>query len=319
MPLPVTFATLTAGNQQLALFDTQFAALGALVRIPCTASGSNAVVLTPLNNTPSVTTYAAGPIFVWTQAQTSTGPVTIQVGGLSALAALKQNGALAVGASDLVGGNAYQAYYQPATNSMIVDVMAASGGGGGTGAGALLSSIVYTTSQTVTIPAGATKAYIKMWGATGGSGGVSNAVSQGSGAGGYLEKYLTSLTPGNTFLFTVGSAGSAGPTNGAGGSGTQTTLISGTQTLPASLICNPSLGTPAGYGNNNVPAGGTATGGDVNVTGQQGGIPSSLSNVAGGAGGKNFYSLGANGVTYGPGAGAGNPGNPGGMIIQWLT
>ena len=318
MTLPVTFATLTAGNQLLALFDTQFAAIGALVRQPCTASGSNNVVLTPLNAQPTITTYVAGPLFSWTQAQTSTGPVTIQVGGLSALPALKQNGAVPVGSSDLVGGNAYQAYYQPASNSMIVDVLSPGGGGGG-GAGALLSSVVYLTSQTVTIPAGATKAYIKMWGATGGSGGVSNAVSQGSGAGGYLEKFLTNLTPGNTFVFTAGAAGSAGPTNAAGGNATVTQLVAGTQSLVASLICNGSNGTPGGYGSSNIPSGGTATGGDINLTGQQGAAGATDANNIGGAGGQTFYSQGAPGVSYGSGSGAGNSGNPGGMIVQWLT
>ena len=75
MSLPVIFATLAAGDQNLSLFDTQFAALGALVVIPCAASGQNAVVLTPNANTPTVAAYSdLSPIFTWKQAQTFLPP-----------------------------------------------------------------------------------------------------------------------------------------------------------------------------------------------------------------------------------------------------
>src|SRR5258708_40012863 len=110
MTLPVTFATLAAGNQNLALIDTQFAAIGALSVIPCTATGQNAVVLTPNANTPIITGYTdLTPVFAWKQAQTSSGAVTIQVIGQPALNAYKNNGQTAMGSGDLQAGFAYQA------------------------------------------------------------------------------------------------------------------------------------------------------------------------------------------------------------------
>lgn len=125
MSLPVIFATLAAGDQNLSLFDTQFAALGALVVIPCAASGQNAVVLTPNANTPTVAAYSdLSPIFTWKQAQTSTSAVTLQVaGGLSALTAYKNNGQTACGANDLIAGAVYQAAYSAALGGFVVNVV----------------------------------------------------------------------------------------------------------------------------------------------------------------------------------------------------
>lgn len=129
MSFPITFGTLAAGPQPLSDFDTQFAAVGALVQIPCAATGQNAVVLTPSANTPTISAYTNyAPVFGWTQAQTSTGAVTIQVaGGLAALNAYKNNGATAVGTSDLVAGSAYRAFFVQTLNSgaggFVVDVV----------------------------------------------------------------------------------------------------------------------------------------------------------------------------------------------------
>ena len=129
MALPVTFATLPAGNEPLSLIDQQFAALGALTTIPCTASGQNAVVLTPAANTPTINAYTPeAPRFGWTQAQTSTGAVTLQLtGGLAALNAYKNNGQSAVGSSDLVAGASYTAYFLSTLNAgaggFVVDVV----------------------------------------------------------------------------------------------------------------------------------------------------------------------------------------------------
>jgi hypothetical protein len=179
----------------------------------------------------------------------------------------------------------------------------------------LISVVNYLASQTITVPVGCTRAWARMWGATGGSGGVSNGTSGGTGAGGYLEKYLTGLTPGNTLVFTQGAAGAAGASgNSTGGPGTVTTLASGTQTIPL-LTCNGSLGSVGGApGVGAATAGATATGGDVNITGQSG----IISNSQVSPGGSNQFSEGATGVTAAATA-AGNPGNPGGMIVEWYS
>ncbi len=131
MPLPVTFGTLTGGNQNLSLFDTQFAAVAALGIIPCAASGQNAVALTPNTNTPTISSYTdLAPAFVFVAAQTSSGPVTINVAGLGARNAYKFNGATQVGSGDFVAGQMYKATPLQALNAgaggFVVDVIPAS-------------------------------------------------------------------------------------------------------------------------------------------------------------------------------------------------
>lgn len=118
MPLPVTFATLTQGNQPLSLLDTQFAAIGTLVTIPCTATGQNSIVLTPLPNTPAFSNYTTlSPSFSFVQQQTTTGAVTIQISGLTPLSAYGSNGGVALGSGDMTAGNTYQCVYNPTLNT----------------------------------------------------------------------------------------------------------------------------------------------------------------------------------------------------------
>jgi hypothetical protein len=111
MALPVTFATLAAGNQPLSLFDTQFAAIAALGYIPCAASaGPNAISLTPFASMPVVTSYPdLAPSFVFAAAATSTGGVTLNVSGVGARNGYKWNGAQALGSGDIVSGGIYKA------------------------------------------------------------------------------------------------------------------------------------------------------------------------------------------------------------------
>ena len=123
----------------------------------------------------------------------------------------------------------------------------------------LIAVNVYTSSQTITVPAGATRARVHM---AGGSGGAQNW-GTGGAAPGALMKWLTGLTPGNTLVFTRGAAGAATPT--AGGA---STLASGTQTI-ATLTANGG-GVGNGGTNGGMSTGGTASGGDINITGQSG-------------------------------------------------
>jgi hypothetical protein len=189
------------------------------------------------------------------------------------------------------------------------------------------STVYYTASATITIPAG--QAWVRMWGASGASGsGSATTYQQGSpgvGAPGYLEKSLTGLTPGNTLIYTRGAAGVPAVGGGNGGNGTASTLASGTQTI-ATLTANGSNGTPA-YGGSPVGSpGGTATGGDINQTGQPGttcvpiyGEPSGVGtgiSILGyfpGVGGRNGPASGPDGAITSPG----HPGNPGSMIVSW--
>src|SRR5229473_5338821 len=110
MPLPVTFATLTGGNDPLTLFDTQFAAVAALGSIPCAAAGQNSIALSPLSNAPTISSYPdLAPSFVFAAAQTSNGSVTINVNLAGARNAYKWNGQQLCGAGDIIAGNVYRA------------------------------------------------------------------------------------------------------------------------------------------------------------------------------------------------------------------
>lgn len=118
MALPIVFGALTGGNQPLSDFDTQFAAVAALGAIPCAASGQNVISITPLANTPTVSSYVdLQPSFVFVAAQTSNGSVTANVAGLGARNVYKWNGQQLCGAGDIVAGSTYRLTPLQALNS----------------------------------------------------------------------------------------------------------------------------------------------------------------------------------------------------------
>ena len=202
--------------------------------------------------------------------------------------------------------------------------------GGGSSSGTLISVVSYTSSQTVTIPTGATQAYVELWGGTGGSGG-NNIAGNGSATGGggaYLEKYLTGLTAGNTLALTIGAGGTAGvgstTTPTAGGNGGSSTLGSGTQTI--STLTSPGGG-GSGIGNSGIFGSGAsiATGGDFNTTGGWGNnqptvvsgalLQAVIGGVTGGA--KSFGAKGNQYIYCGTTPSSGYVGTAGGCTIYW--
>lgn len=207
----------------------------------------------------------------------------------------------------------------------LIDSGAACGGGG-----TLVSIQVFTSSQTITIPATATKAAVYMCGGSGGSGGaggVNPGASGGSGAGGYLFKYETAWTPGNTVVYTQGALGAAGAaTPTAGGNGGASTLATGTQTI-TTLTANGSNGSAAAVTGSTSAgtAGGTATNGDWNAPAVSGG-PGFLADLNAIAASAALGGFGGGGPSCAPGAAgtagtgvAGNAGNPGRLTIWWFT
>jgi hypothetical protein len=110
---------------------------------------------------------------------------------------------------------------------------------------------VFTSSGTFTVPTGVTavKVTVVGGGGNGGAGNVSTSSPGGGGGGGVAIRYITGLTPGNTVAVTVGGVG-------------------GTSSFGA--YCSATGGvTPALNGAGG--AGGTATGGDINLSGGTGG------------------------------------------------
>lgn len=111
---------------------------------------------------------------------------------------------------------------------------------------------VFTSSGTFTIPAGVTK--VKLY-VTGGGGDGNSLYPQYLGAaGGTSIGYLT-VVPANTITITVGAAGS----NSAGGSST------------AVYLTTTFTGSGGGYGGlNQLPSGGSGSGGQLNIIGGSG-------------------------------------------------
>lgn len=110
MGLPVTFGPLTAA--QMSQLDSNFQAVGALTTVQCTATGTNAIVLTPVANQPVVSAYGLPyPVkFGFTAAASSTGNVTLEVGSLGFLPVYTQAGVQAT-TSTLANGNYYEVVY----------------------------------------------------------------------------------------------------------------------------------------------------------------------------------------------------------------
>src|SRR5215472_4294070 len=106
MSYPTVFANLAGGVQPASLLDTMFNICGQQGNIPCTASGTNAITLTPDTNFFLPTAYANYGMFSFSSAGSSTGPVTLQVGGLGFLRVFTL-GSFQANANDIIGGETY--------------------------------------------------------------------------------------------------------------------------------------------------------------------------------------------------------------------
>ncbi|MDE2105793.1 MAG: hypothetical protein KGL39_51690 [Patescibacteria group bacterium] len=149
--------------------------------------------------------------------------------------------------------------------------------------GALSASQLFQTflaSGTYTIPSSSIK--ITAVGAGGGGAGTNGgatAAPSGGGAGAALIKYLSGLTVGNTLSVTIGTRGTGGGTaNSGGGNGGDTIIASGTQTISTLTAGGGhAASSPTGASG----AGGTATGGDINMQGNGGNAaPTGIGGVA---------------------------------------
>jgi len=209
----------------------------------------------------------------------------------------------------------------------------------------------YTTAgnYTFTVPPGVSSITVSAWGAggAGGSGNSSNAAMGGGGGGAFATKVISPVTPGTTYLLTVGAGGlpngvsttpptTAGQSffgNGTAGNsfGSQLLAASGSfgtsaigGTGGSSALCLPVAGAYSG-GNGAAPAalssggggGGSAGGGG---TGTNAGSPVNASPGLGGAAGTLYVgasggaggSSNANGIAGNvPGGGGGGKGNLG--------
>ncbi len=117
MTLPVTFASLTGPN--LTMLDQNFAALGQLTPIPCAVTGTDALVLTPATNTPTVVAYVDLMQFTCIIANDNTAGVTARIGSLAVLTCYQDTpaGPVALDSGDLQAGNFLTLVYDSALNT----------------------------------------------------------------------------------------------------------------------------------------------------------------------------------------------------------
>jgi len=178
------------------------------------------------------------------------------------------------------------------------------------------ATVYASSSGTFTIPAGITRLKVTVIG--GGGGGGNRTDGGGGGGGGAAIKWLTSVTPGNTLMYSVGAGGA---TNASGSS---SSVSSGTQSI--STISATGGAAPAGAaGEIGCGYGGAGSGGDLNISGNAGayrgfndGNSGGGSLYAGGGAGANNVGAGRQaGQPYGGGGGAQNAGATGVIVFEY--
>jgi hypothetical protein len=191
-----------------------------------------------------------------------------------------------------------------------LDIFGVPGGGGG---GQPFTPVTHyyqgVGAFTETIPVGATKLTAEVGGPGGGGGGVA---SGGAGSGALAQRTFT-LTPANwgqTFAVTITAGGTPGNQylGWSGNTGVASTISNGSFPVGVAMVGGPGIG---GNGNGPGSPGGTASGGDTNISGvagQANGYPGGPGVVGraivSGAGGHAAIGDGNPGPAGGNGAGA---------------
>jgi hypothetical protein len=111
MTWPTTFGTLLGGDEPLSLFDGMFNQTAAMIQIPCSASGNNAVSLTPLINCPALAAYNELGGYRFRANGNSSAAVTAQFNGLGFLPVYHADGVTQANIGDLVSGQEYVLIY----------------------------------------------------------------------------------------------------------------------------------------------------------------------------------------------------------------
>lgn len=188
-------------------------------------------------------------------------------------------------------------HISPATGSeIIID---------GFGGGGLSSVQTFTSSGTWTKPSGISKVIVEVQGAGGsGSSSGTGANISGGGGGGYSRKFID-VSSISSATITVGSGG-AGKSSGAGNDGGDSIWSDGTNTITANG------GPGATIIEYDDTQGGSATGGDINITGGIGHAGGGNGSIGGGSilgsGGWGGWTGESNRILVGNGYGGGGGG-----------
>jgi hypothetical protein len=116
MTYPTVFANLAAGTQPASLLDTMFNQAGFQGNIACTATGTNAITLTPNSNFFLPAAYTNYQMVSFTPAATSTGAVTAQIAALGQRQVFNPSGVQA-NVGDIALGNIYVMTFASSLNS----------------------------------------------------------------------------------------------------------------------------------------------------------------------------------------------------------
>jgi hypothetical protein len=177
---------------------------------------------------------------------------------------------------------------------------------------------ILTSGTSYTTPVNCTDIYVEIVGGGGGGGGADNddvtygSAAGGGGSGAYVAKYFA-VTGNTAYTYAIGAGGSGGANNGSNGTAGQNT------TFTVSGVTITAGG--GGFGNGllskdntsyaNCGAGGTATNGDINVSGNPGTVPAGnkLNAQIGGNGGPSYFGGAGKGQVASSGS------NPAGAVV----
>lgn len=143
------YANLQDGLQPVTLWDSSLADTGLLGAIPCSATGTNAITLTPLPAAfaPNVASYSNYLLFSFIPFANSTGALTIRVGTLAFLNVYKTDGVTQAGAGDFQNKSFVILGYNSALNSNAGGFQIIATGSSTAGGSGLVQ--VTTSSQTI--------------------------------------------------------------------------------------------------------------------------------------------------------------------------
>ncbi|GEM_PF-2008300 len=231
-----------------------------------------------------------------------------------------------------VGGNAVSTFsFNLSPDPYCATVTVTKTGGSGPG---LPTSQTFNSSTTWTAPAGVTSVMVEIWGSGGGGGSNDSGGGAGGGGGGAYSLQVVSVTPGNNYTVTIGTAGRYQPGGDSWFSTTGTVLAKGggdgrnaSASAPgngaAGGAASGGIGTAKWSGGNGAtgfyPAGpGTGGGGGSAYTTANGGNASGSTGGAGtGAGGTGNESWGF--APGGGGAGGGGAGAAGRVVLSYTA
>lgn len=102
--------------EQMQYLDLMFNQAASMMSVPCSASGTNAISLTPLVNCPNLSAYSELGGYRFKAIGNSTGPVTAQYNGLGFLNVYHADGLTQCSTGDFISGQQYVLTYSLALN-----------------------------------------------------------------------------------------------------------------------------------------------------------------------------------------------------------